>query len=193
MFCAWVLHISLYLHNLGTVRWVILWGTNIHNFHGWFGNWIMFPFTEINASTAKVICFIVRSYSGHKWYNKGRKACVFEGEESGHVSSLADYRAAQLLGSQVVVLLSRLNPSRLKRKSGGPASITPSLLGEMLLHSNQVKVMNIVQSALCSNNILWWTVVYVTDCQEPGWTWHCHVWGGSNDNHLESKAYNSYM
>ena len=46
------------------------------------------------------------------------------------------------LEQELMLCYYRLNPSRLKRKSGGPATITPSLLGEMLLHSHQVKVNN---------------------------------------------------
>ena len=37
-------------------------------------------------------------------------------------------------------IVCRLNPSRARRKSGTTMTIVPTLLGEMLLHSNQVKV-----------------------------------------------------
>ena len=41
---------------------------------------------------------------------------------------------------KVYCYILRLNPSRVRRKSGTPTAIVPTLLGEMLLHSNKVKV-----------------------------------------------------
>ena len=44
-----------------------------------------------------------------------------------------------------IVMIIRLTPSRVRRKSGAPMTIVPSLLGEMLLHSNQVKVRKLAR------------------------------------------------
>lgn len=68
-------------------------------------------------------------------------------ENTRTLAMLVIYRSSYLFFF-IGAVLTRLNPSRLKRRSGGPATITPSLLGEMLLHSNQVKVTDTVPSAI---------------------------------------------